>query len=127
MPVQGSTALVNTPETHWNFGLRDGVYRRHQDRQDKPRAKISNGKIVVDPFSRLLAMGIVNWTPAGYDPGSVLMTKKERFKAFGGIAFAPYFGGTGGVSWAFNRYLGVNVGYAYLVYDTAKEGEKLDA
>jgi hypothetical protein len=126
LPIKGGTTLVNTPETHWTFGLSTAFIGGIKTDNDNPRAKISNGKIVVDPFSRVLAMGIVNWTPAGYDPGSVLMTKKERFKIFGGVAFAPHFGGTGGVSWAFNRYLGANIGYAYLVYDTPKDGEQLD-
>lgn len=127
MSAKGSTTLMNTPETHWAFGLSTGFIGGIKTDNDKPRAKISNGKIVVDPFSRLLAMGIVSWIPGGYDPSSVVMTSKERFRVFGGVAFAPHFGGTGGVAWAFNRYLGVNVGYAYLVYDTPKEGEKLDS
>jgi hypothetical protein len=29
------------------------------------------------------------------------------------------------VSWSFNRYIGANVGYAYLVYDTPKPGETI--
>lgn len=125
-PITPST-LANTPETHLTFGLSTAFIGHLWFDHDKPRTKINNGKIVVDPFSRLLAMGTVSWTPAGYDPSSVLMTTRERVKLFGGVAFAPHFGGTGGASWAFNRYLGVNVGYAYLIYDTPKSGEILDA
>jgi len=74
----------------------------------------------------VLAMGTVSFIPAGYDPGSIGLRAKERFRLFAGVAFAPHFGATGGAAWSFNQYLGANVGYALLVYDTPKPGESLD-
>ena len=123
---KGSTVVTNAPRTRWSFGLSTAFIAAIQTDNARPRTKISSGRIVVNPFSRVLAMGIVSFIPAGYDPGSVGLTANERFRLFGGIAFAPHFGATGGAAWSLNQYLGVNVGYALLVYDTPKPGESLD-
>ena len=126
-PAQGSVVVMNAPKTRWSFGLSTAFIAAIETDNEKPRTKISGGRIVVDPFHRVLAMGVVNFTPAGFDPESVQLTARERFRLFGGVAFAPHFGATGGVAWSFNRYLGANVGYALLVYDTPKPGEAVDS
>jgi hypothetical protein len=54
------------------------------------------------------------------------MTLAEKIKPFVGVAFTPYFGITAGGAWTFSRYLGINVGYARLWYDTPKSTEQLD-
>ena len=125
-PAKGTIVLTNAPESRWSFGLSTAYIAAIDTDNTKPRTKISSGRIVVDPFSRVLAMGIVSFIPAGYDPESVQLTARERFRLFGGIAFAPHFGATGGAAWSLNRYLGVNAGYALLVYDTPKPGESID-
>ena len=126
VPIKGSTVVSNAPRTRWSFGLSTAFIASIQTDNARPRTKISSGRIVVDPFSRVLAMGTVSFIPAGYDPGSIGLRAKERFRLFAGVAFAPHFGATGGAAWSFNQYLGANVGYALLVYDTPKPGESLD-
>jgi hypothetical protein len=127
MPARGSVTVSNAPATRFSFGLSTAYIGRLWVDDDSPRVKLSSGDIVIDSFSRLLAMGIISYVPAGYDPESVRLTGGERFRLFGGVAFAPSFGGTGGAAWSFNRYLGANVGYAYLLYDTPKPGETIGA
>jgi hypothetical protein len=124
-PARGSVTVKNAPTTHISFGLSTAYIASLGIDGDSPRVELASGDIVVEGFSRLLAMGIVSYVPAGYDPESVRLSGWERWRLFGGVAFAPYFGGTGGVAWSFNRYIGANVGYAYLVYDTPKPGEAI--
>jgi hypothetical protein len=124
-PARGAVTVTNAPTTRISFGLSTAYIASLGIDEDNPRVELSSGDIVVEGFSRLLAMGIVSYVPAGYDPESVRLSGWERWRLFGGVAFAPYFGGTGGVAWSFNRYIGANVGYAYLVYDTPKPGETI--
>ena len=124
-PARGSVTVTNAPTTRISFGLSTAYIASLGIDEDAPRVELSSGDIVVDGFSRLLAMGIVSYVPAGYDPESVRLSGWQRWRLFGGVAFAPSFGGTGGVAWSFNRYIGANVGYAYLVYDTPKPGETI--
>ena len=124
-PARGGVTVTNAPTTRISFGLSTAYIASLGIDEDAPRVELSSGDIVVDGFSRLLAMGIVSYVPAGYDPESVRLSGWQRWRLFGGVAFAPSFGGTGGVAWSFNRYIGANVGYAYLVYDTPKPGETI--
>jgi len=124
---KGTVTVTNAPREKWAFGLSTGYITALDVERARPRTRISSGRIVVDPFRRLLAMGVVSFVPAGYDPDGVSLTMAERFRVFGGVAFAPHFGGTAGASWSLNRYLGVNAGYALLAYDTPKPGETIDA
>jgi hypothetical protein len=124
-PARGSVTVNNAPTTRISFGLSTAYIVSLGIDEDSPRVELATGDIVVEGFSRLLAMGIVSYVPAGYDPESVRLSGRERWRLFGGVAFAPYFGATGGVSWSFNRYIGANVGYGYLVYDTPKPGETI--
>jgi hypothetical protein len=124
-PARGSVIVNNAPTTRISFGLSTAYIAGLGIDDDSPRVELATGDIVVEGFSRLLAMGIVSYVPAGYDRESVRLSGWERWRLFGGVAFAPYFGGTGGVSWSFNRYIGANVGYAYLAYDTPKPGETI--
>jgi hypothetical protein len=124
-PARGSVTVNNAPTTRISFGLSTAYIASLGIDEDSPRVELATGDIVVEGFSRLLAMGIVSYVPAGYDPESVRLSGRERWRLFGGVAFAPYFGATGGVAWSFNRYIGANVGYAYLVYDTPKPGETI--
>lgn len=123
----GRVVVTNAPKERWAFGLSTAYITAIDVERARPRTRIASGRIVVDPFKRLLAMGVVSFVPAGYDPDGVGQTLAERFRVFGGVAFAPHFGGTAGVSWSLNRYVGVNAGYALLAYDTPKPGETIDA
>lgn len=123
----GKVTVTNAPRERWAFGLSTAYITTIDVERARPRARITSGRIVLDPFKRLLAMGVVSFVPAGYDPNGVGLTMAERFRVFGGVAFAPHFGGTAGASWSLNRYLGVNAGYALLAYDTPKPGETIDA
>ena len=124
---KGTVVVRNIPKARWSFGLSSAFLGGVRTDGERPRVEMSGGRIVVDPFTRLLAMGTVSWVPGGYDPGAVRMPLAERIRIFGGVAFAPYFGVTTGAGWALNRHLAANVGYARLGYDAPKAGESLDA
>jgi len=126
-PVTATTSLGNTRQVRYGFGLAAGYLSHIRVNNDHPRVQIQNGKIAVDPFTRFLTMGVVNWTPWGYDSQTFSPAKLERFRAFTGAAFSPYFGATAGIAWELNRYLSINGGYVWLWFDTPKPGENVDA
>src|SRR5690606_18021884 len=76
----GTVTVTNTPKEKWSFGLSTAYIALLDVERARPRTRISSGRIVVDPFSRLLAMGTVSFVPAGYVPGGVGMTMAERFR-----------------------------------------------
>jgi hypothetical protein len=123
--VTATTTVANQPLQRFSFGLATGYLTSIGDFSQEPRAKIQNDKIAADPFSRAIAMGVVNLPLWGYDPSTFEPTVRERLRPFAGFAFAPYFGLTAGGSWAFTRTLAFTAGYARLWYDTPAEGETI--
>jgi hypothetical protein len=124
--ASGSTAILNQPLQRYSFGIATGYIAAISSDPNRPRVQIQNGKIAVNPFSRSLALGIVNLPLWGYDRTSPAMTMRERLRPFVAMAFAPYFGAAAGFSCAVNRYLAANVGFARLWYDAVKDGERID-
>ncbi len=124
--VTGTNALTLQPLQRFGFGLATGYLAGIQTDPEQPRTSIQSGKIATDPFVRSITMGLVNLPLWGYDASSPTMTGREKFKPFVGFAFTPYFGMTTGGGWFVSRYLGVNVGYARLWYDTPKATEQVD-
>lgn len=117
-----TTTLANTPMRYASFSLGTAVIGDINTKEDEPKAKLSNGTIVADTFPKLIVQGLINYMPWGYDPEQFSPSQRERVRFVFGIAFAPYFGASGGVGYAVTRAIGVQVSRAVIWYDTPKDG-----
>jgi hypothetical protein len=124
--VTGTTALTNTPLERYSFGLATGYIAGIKRDVDRPRVQMQSNKIAVNPFTRGIAMGLVNLPVWGYDSATFEPTFRERVRPFAGFPFSPYFGVAAGGSYAFTRSIAFNIGYARLWYDTPKAEERVD-
>jgi hypothetical protein len=126
-PLARSIVVGNAPLIRYGFGLAAAYLVAVDVDAGHPRARLQGGRLVADPFTRELTMGVVNLTPWGYDAQRPSPSLAERARLLAGVAFSPYFGVTAGGAFAINRYLAVNAGYARLWFDAPKAGERIGA
>jgi hypothetical protein len=124
--LAASPILTNVPKRWVSFSLGTAVIDDIDTKDEEPKAKLSNGTIVADTFSKLIVQGIVNVMPfGGYDPERFSPSWQERLRFTFGAAFAPYFGASAGVGVALTRAMAIHGGKAWLWYDTPKGGAKM--
>jgi hypothetical protein len=124
-PLTATSTLENRGRTRYGFGLVTGFIARFRLDSARPRTTIESNRIVVDPFDRLLAMGIVTLTPWGSAPKAGRLSAVDRAHLFAGPVFAPNFGAAVGFGFLISRTVAVDTGYARLWFDTPKPGEAL--
>jgi hypothetical protein len=124
--VTGTTTLTNTPLQRYSFGLATGYIGGITTHADRPRVQIQSNKIAANPFTRGIAMGLVNLPVWGYDSSTFEPRLRERVRPFVAFPFSPYFGLSAGASYALTRSIAANIGYARLWYETPKVDEHLD-